>query len=413
MLRISPFRALRPKPNLAARVASVPYDVVNTEEARDLAAGNPDSFLHVIRPEIDLPGETDPYDDRVYAGGRAALDRLIADGIMERDTEPGIYLYRQVMDHRTQIGVVCCSHIDDYAEGRIKKHEFTRPVKENDRTRHVLELDANAGPVFLTFRDDAAIAELMQKDLNQRPLVHFDAPDGVTHTVWRVRDPQAYVAAFGRLPASYVADGHHRAASAGRAGAERRAASPGHDGTEAFNWFLTVLFPAGDLTILPYHRVVKDLNGHDVAAVRAALSEVGTLEPTDEPVPPQRGAFGVYLDGQWMRLTLPPSSIDRSDPVGSLDCSLLQERVLTPILGIGDPRTDERVDFIGGIRGPGELSRRVDAGRDAIAFALHATSIEELLDVADADTVMPPKSTWFEPKLRSGLFVHRLDGRVT
>ncbi len=408
MLRISPFAAIRPEPDQAARVASVPYDVVNTAEARELAEGNPVSFLHVVRPEIDLPEGTGLYDDAVYAKARENLDRLIGDGTLIREGEPKLYIYRQVMDHREQTGLVCCCHIDDYANDLIKKHEKTRKDKEDDRTRHVITLNANTGPVFLTYRNLRAIDALITGDRNTRPLFHFVAPDGVTHTVWAAQDPQAYVEAFKQVPCAFVADGHHRSASAARAGADRRRANSSHTGEEEYNWFLTVLFPAAQLNILPYNRVVKDLNGQSVDEVLKRLSEVGTLTKTDNPTPEKPGVFCLYLDGAWRRLELDEASIDRADPIRSLDVALLQDRVLGPIFGIGDPRTDKRIDFVGGIRGTGELEKRVDAG-EAMGVSMFPTSIEQLMDVADAGLVMPPKSTWFEPKLRSGLFVHSLD----
>jgi len=409
MLRVHPFAAFRPEPNLAPRVASVPYDVVNTAEARELARGNPLSFLHVVRPEIDLPDGTGLYDDEVYAKAKDNLDRLIAGGTLVQEAAPKMYLYRQVMDHRPQIGLVCCCHIDDYAADRIKKHEKTRKAKEDDRTRHVLTLNANTGPVFLTYRDLEEIDRLVEQDVNSRPLFHFDAPDGVTHTVWTVHDPQAYVKAFGQVPCAYVADGHHRSASAARAGAERRAANPGHTGEEEYNWFLTVLFPAGQLKILPYNRVIADLNGYSAEEVLQRLGQVGTLSAAADPSPEKPGVFCFYIGGKWHRLELDEASIDRSDPVESLDVALLQNRVLEPVFGIDDPRTSDRVDFVGGIRGTGELEKRVDSGRDAVGISMHPTTVDQLLAVADAGLIMPPKSTWFEPKLRSGLFIHSLD----
>lgn len=409
MLRISPFAALRPQPNQAARVASVPYDVVNTAEARALAAGNPLSFLHVVKPEIDLPDGRDPYDDAVYAKARENLDRLRDTSVLIRDPEPGIYVYRQVMRHRSQVGVVCCCHVEDYLADVIRKHEKTRQDKENDRTRLTLALNANAGPVFLTYRDSATIDDMVQTDMNSRPLYHFNAPDGVTHTVWRVARPEAYVGAFGMIPTVYVADGHHRSASAARAGLERREANPHHTGDERYNWFLSVLFPAGQLNILPYHRLIMDLGAHTGEAALARLGEVGAVTPTDDPTPDRSGVFCVFLDGQWHRLEIPAPSIDRDDPVASLDVALLHERVLGPIFGIGDPRTDPRIDFVGGIRGTAELERRVREGNAAAAFSMYATTIDQLLAVADAGLMMPPKSTWFEPKLRSGLLIHELD----
>ncbi|MHC4946896.1 MAG: DUF1015 domain-containing protein [Planctomycetota bacterium] len=403
MLRVRAFEAVRPMPNAAAHVASLPYDVVTTEEARRLAQGEPTSFLHVVRPEIDLPPGTDPHDEAVYDRARANFDRLLADGVIFHDRRPTMFLYRQVLEHRTQIGLVCCCHVDDYASGVIRKHENTRPDKEDDRTRHLLALEAHVGPVFMAFRDHEEIDALVFEDTNERPLYHFNAPDGVTHTVWEARDPQRYADVFGGMPAAYVADGHHRAASAVRAAETMRRSAPGEG---EWDWFLAVLFPASQLAILPYNRTVADLGGRTAEEIRAALAGAGTLTATDAPSPERPGIFCVYLDGAWHRLELDPGSIDRGDPVASLDVSLLQTRILEPILGVGDPRTDARLQFVGGIRGTDALARRVDAGEAAIAFSLHATSIEQLLDVADAGLIMPPKSTWFEPKLRSGLFVH-------
>ena len=409
MLRIAPFAAIRPLPNQAARVASVPYDVVSSAEARRLAEGNPISFLHVVKPEIDLPEGTGLYDDAVYAKAKDNLGHLIDSGTLIREKEPKLYLYRQVMNHRPQIGLVACCHIDDYAGNLIKKHEKTRKEKEDDRTRHVKTLNANTGPVFLTYRDRVDIDRLVERDMNARPLYHFDAPDGVTHTVWIVPDATPYVEAFGQIPCAYVADGHHRSASAARAGAEKRAANPNHTGEEEYNWFLTVLFPAGQLQILPYNRVVLDLNGQTAPQVLDRLRQVGALSETDEPRPERPGVFCFYLEGRWHRLELEAATIDQADPIESLDVALLQNRVLQPVFDIDDPRTSDRIDFVGGIRGTGELAKRVDAGEAAAGISMHPTTIDQLLAVADAGLVMPPKSTWFEPKLRSGLFVHTLD----
>jgi uncharacterized protein (DUF1015 family) len=408
-MRFNPFRALRPRPELAAKVATVPYDVVSRAEAAALARGNPHCFLHVGRSDIDLPPGADPHCDAVYAAARAALDRFVADGTLVRDAEPSVYVYRQEMDGRAQTGVVGCVHVDDYESDVIRKHEKTRKDKEDDRTRHVLTLGANAEPVFLTYRGAGEIRERMARDAAAPPLYDFVAEDGVRHTVWRAADPAAYVAAFDRVPVAYVADGHHRSASAWRAGKERRAANPRHRGDEEYNWFLAVLFPADELRILPYNRLVRDLWRQTPAEVLARLRQVGSLEETRTAIPPAPGSFCVYLDGRWHRLTLDPRTIDRADPIASLDVALLQDRVLGPILGIGDPRSDPRVDFVGGSRGTRELERRVDAGEMAIAFSLRPTTVEQLFAVADAGAIMPPKSTWFEPKLRSGLFVHTLD----
>jgi uncharacterized protein (DUF1015 family) len=409
-MRLNPFRALRPVPELAEKVASVPYDVVSRDEAAALARGNPHSFLHVGRSDIDLPADTDPHDDRVYAGARTALARLQREGTLRQDEEPSLFLYRQVMDGRAQTGVVGCVHIDDYEHDVIRKHEKTRKDKEDDRTRHVLELNANAEPVFLTYRGRAEIDRLADRTMQSDPLYDFTASDGVRHVVWRIADPRLWVEQFGTIPHAYVADGHHRSASAWRAGRERRAkAGPEAYGNEEYNWFLAVLFPAEQLQILPYNRLVRDLGGKRADAVLDDLRALGTLEPTDQPAPDVPGSVGVYLDGRWHRLTFDPATIDREDPIGSLDVSLLQERILTPILGVGDPRTDTRIEFVGGIRGTGELERRVKSGEMAIGFAMYPTTLDQLIAVSDAGLIMPPKSTWFEPKLRSGLFVHLLD----
>jgi uncharacterized protein (DUF1015 family) len=407
-MRLNPFRAVRPRPELAAQVAAVPYDVVNRTEAADLARGNRHSFLHVGRSDIDLPDDVDPYDPRIYAHARGALDEFLADGTLLHDPSPGLFLYRQVMDGRTQTGVVGCVHVDDYERNLIRKHEKTRQDKEDDRTRHVLTLQANAEPVFLTYRGRPEIDALVEDISGSRPLYDFTAPDGVRHTVWTVPDPEAFTRAFGPVPHAYVADGHHRSASAWRAGKELREQNPSHRGDEEYNWFLAVLFPADQLRILPYNRVVRDLQGQTDRQVLDRLGRLGRLTPTKDPTPDRSGVFCVYLEGRWYRLELDPGGIDRSDPIASLDVSLLQDRVLSPILGIGDPRTDKRIDFVGGIRGAAELERRVRSGEMAIAFSLFPTTLDQLMAVSDAGQVMPPKSTWFEPKLRSGLFVHRL-----
>ncbi|MHC4142855.1 MAG: DUF1015 domain-containing protein [Planctomycetota bacterium] len=406
MVRVQPFAAVRPLPNLAARVASVPYDVVNTAEARQLAADNPYSFLRVVRAEIDLPPDTDPFDASVYAQAAETFERLRAEGSLVREQEPSLYLYRLVWEGRTQLGLVGCFHVDDYANNLIKKHENTRPDKEEDRTRHMLALGAHTGTVLLTYRDHPDFDNMARRDINARPLFHFDAPDGVTHTVWPVEQPQAYCDLFAFVECVYVADGHHRVASAARAAAEQSRGAPDSGGDAECNWFLAALFPASALTILPYNRTVADLAGKTPDQVLDELGGAGSLTRTDQPRPQRPGVLVVYLDGQWRELALDPASIDHNDPIGSLDAALLQERVLSPMLGIGDPRSDRRLEFVGGIRGTGELERRVDSGEAAIAFSLYPTSIEQLLDVADAGLIMPPKSTWFEPKLRSGLFAH-------
>ncbi|MGB7347644.1 MAG: DUF1015 domain-containing protein [Pirellulaceae bacterium] len=409
MPRVKAFRAVRPTVENAAKVASVPYDVVNREEAVALADGIAESFLHVVRPDIDLPAETDPYADEIYAKAAENFQRFISEGVLQQDDSESIFLYRQIMNGKSQVGVVCCCHVDDYENNLILKHEFTRPAKEDDRTRHVMTLNANAGPVFLTYRDDDIINALVAEAIGSLPLFDFTAVDDVQHTVWKIDIPAPYVAALTDVPAFYVADGHHRAASAWRAGKARREANPSHTGEEEYNWFLTVLFPASELNILAYNRIIKDLNGMTPDELCGRLSEVGTLEPTDNPVPPSSGSFCIYLDGAWSKLTVPSDSIDHDDAINCLDVAILEQRVINPIFGIADVRTDPRIDFVGGIRGTKELEKRVDSGEWACAVSMYPTSIAQLMAVSDAGEVMPPKSTWFEPKLRSGLLTHLLD----
>lgn len=413
MIRIKPFPALRPRPEHAARVACVPYDVVNTAEARALAAGNPISFLHAIRPEIDLPDSADPHDPSVYARAKSEFDRFARD-VFIREREPSIYLYREEMDlptgRATQTGIVACCHVDDYLNNLIKKHEKTRQDKEDDRTKVVLAQNANAEPVFFLYKDRADLQHLIDAATAPPPLFDFTAPDGVRHTVWRAADPAPYVTAFAQVPCVYVADGHHRTAAAARAGCERRRANPRHTGAEEYNWFLAVLFPASRLTILPYHRIVKDLNALAPGDFLARLRAVGTLTANAPPSPSRQHQVSIYLKSLgWHALEFAASSIPTHDPIKSLDYEILADRVLTPILAIGDIRKDTRIDFVGGIRGPAELVKRVDSGDAAVAFSMHPTTIDQLINIADAGAIMPPKSTWFEPKLRSGLLVHTLE----
>ena len=409
MPRIQPFQAIRPTADNAATVASVPYDVVNRKEAAELADGNPHSFLHVVRPDIDLPEDTDPYADAVYETARRNLDQLISDGVLARDENAGLFVYRQIMNGVAQTGIVCCCHIDDYENNLILKHEKTRKVKEDDRTRHLLNLNAHTGPVFLTYRDVAAVDALVAETSASESLYDFTAPDGVQHTVWQVADASSLVEHLSAVAAFYVADGHHRSASAWRAGAERRAANANHTGDEEYNWFLTVLFPADQLNILSYNRIIRDLNGQSAEDVLARLRDVGTVELTKTAVPPAAGSFCFYLAGSWYRLTVPAESIEHSDAIASLDVAILEQRVLEPIFGIEDVRTDSRIDFVGGIRGTDELEKRVTKDGWACAVSMYPTSIQQLMAVSDAGEIMPPKSTWFEPKLRSGLLVHSLD----
>jgi len=418
MLRTQPFGAIRPRPQDAARVAAPPYDVVDTQEARAIAEGNPLCFLRVSRPEIELPDDADPYADAIYARARTNFRTLLDQGVMKQDQARSIYLYRQEADllgkKRSQTGVVCCCHIDDYAKGIIKKHENTRKAKEDDRTKHTVAINANAGPVFLMHSPSAPIAALVAKDSAGTPLYDFTAPDGVRHTVWAAADSAPYVNHFSSLPAAYIADGHHRAAASARAGAEKRAANPKHTGDEEYNWFLAVLFPASALTVLPYHRVVSDLKGMTGAQLLDKLRAIGTVRKLERGIEKYpslgRGSYAVYVDRAWHEMRIDIPGEDPRDPVKTLDYQVLSDRVLGPILGIGDIRTDSRIDFVGGIRGTDELVRRVDGeGGKGVAFAMPAVRIEQVMAVSDAGQIMPPKCTWFEPKLRSGLLVHSLD----
>lgn len=406
-MKVKPFRALRPALGKAETVAAVPYDVVDIAEARELAAGNPESFLHVSRPEIDLPDGIDMYSDEVYAQGARALSELLESGALIREKQECLYVYRQIMGEHSQTGIVACSHINDYADNLIRKHEKTRRNKEDDRTRHVLEMNANAGPVFLTYRDTEALDRMVEDVQALDPLYDFTAQDGVKHTLWLVSSAiDKWVDAFAEVPLTYVADGHHRAAAAYRAGQHRKELNPDHDGSEEYNWFLTVLFPAGQLKILAYNRCVADLNGLSSEEFLAKVKEVFTLKPAQSSSPAAARQVCMYLAGAWYNLSWDEFE---SDPVGILDVSVLQDRLLAPVLGVDDPRTSEKISFIGGIRGTEELIKRVDSGRDAVAFSMCPVSIGQMMDIADADQIMPPKSTWFEPKLRSGLIVHTLD----
>ena len=422
---VKPFAAVRPTASVADQVAALPYDVYDRVEAVAAVDGEPLSFLNIDRPETQFPADADMYAPEVYAKARELFDARRADGTFVTEPAPCFYLYELTMNERSQTGVVACCAIDDYLENVIKKHENTLEKKELDRIRHIDALDAQTGPIFLTYRDSDAIDILVAAVKKTAPLYDFTGEDGVTHRVWRmaaaseeVACSQAYaglVAAFAKVPCAYIADGHHRAASAVKVGLARREANPGYDGTEEFNYFMSVLFPASQLSILAYNRVVRDLNGltkdeflNALAGENGPFEIIHTQESQLEPI--DKGAVGMYLDREWYGLGVKPE-FESSDPVDGLDVSILQEKVLAPILGIGDPRTDERIEFVGGIRGLRELERkvnRIDARGEgpAVAFAMFPTSIDELLNVADADRLMPPKSTWFEPKLRSGLFAH-------
>ena len=408
MADIRPFRALRPPTDRAPEVASVPYDVVNTSEARALAEGHPLSFLHVSRPEIDLPDGVNIYDDQVYRKAIENFEKLIRECPLETEETPSLYLYRQVMGDHEQIGVVAACSIDEYDQNLIKKHERTRRDKEDDRTRHMFVLRAQTGPVFLTYRASQVIDGMVLESLTSNPLFDFAADDGIQHTVWHVPDPVRFVQAFRDVPSLYIADGHHRAASAARARAELKEQSFGHTGDEDYNFFLAVIFPDNQLQILPYNRVVKDLNGMSSAEFLDAVRKSFSVSEDGNPEPANRRQWSMYLDGRWYGLSLPEGADQPAGIVGSLDVSILQDRLLDPILGIKDVRTDKRIDFVGGMRGTNELKRLVDEGKAAVAFSLFPTTIADLLSVSDAGEIMPPKSTWFEPKLRDGLLIHTI-----
>ena len=408
MAVIRPFRALRPQPARAQAVASVPYDVVNTEEARELAAGNPLSFLHVSRPEIDLPPRTDIYSDAVYRKAVENFEKLIAEAPLEKEAEPSLYIYRLIMGQHEQIGVVAVCSIDEYDNNTIRKHERTRRDKEDDRTRHMIMLRAQTGPVFLTYRTRPEIDEQVSDVVKSDPLFDLTAADGVRHTIWRLTSTQQLVNSFTSVPLLYIADGHHRAASASRARAELREQSFTHTGDEDYNYFLTVIFPDSQVQILAYNRVVRDLNGLSKQEFLNALQRQFTVTANANPAPERRGQWRVYLDGEWYGLQLSPDATLPVGTVGGLDVSVLQDRLLEPILGIKDVRTDKRIDFIGGLRGTQELERLVNEGKAAVAFSIYPTTVAELLLVSDANEIMPPKSTWFEPKLRDGLLIHTI-----
>jgi uncharacterized protein (DUF1015 family) len=406
-MKIKAFKAWRPVADKVEQVASVPYDVVDTAQAAELAAGNVDSFLHVVRAEIDLPEGTNPYSDAVYAQAKFNLQRLMDDGVLIREEEPSLYLYSQQMGDHLQYGIVATCHTGDYETGKIKIHEKTRRVKEEDRIRYVDTQNANTGPVFLAYRDSATINAVVDAAKVTEPLYKFTAVDGVKHTVWKFAAPAVLEAAFTEIPATYVADGHHRSASAVKVAQMRRAANPGHTGEEPYNYFLAVLFPESELKILAYNRVILSLPGTEKEFFQA-LEAKFAVERNGVSKPRKSGEICMYINGQWSTLT-PKQLPDASDPVASLDVSILQNDVLAPILGIDDPRESTNIDFIGGIRGTEELEKWVDGGRAVLAFSMYPTSMDQLFSVADAGMLMPPKSTWFEPKLRSGLLVNTLD----
>jgi uncharacterized protein (DUF1015 family) len=410
MATVQPFRALRPPPEKAAQVSAVPYDVVSTPEARDLAQGNPWSFLHVSRAEIDLPDGTDPHSAAVYARAAENFAKLKREAPLALESEPSLYVYRLRMGNHEQTGIAGCCSLDEYDSDVIRKHERTRPDKEDDRTRHMLALSAQTGPVFLTYRGRGEIDAIVEEAKRTEPLFDFTAPDGVAHAVWRIGGQAAGRLAeqFRPAPLLYIADGHHRAASAARARKTLEGKNPKHTGDEAYNFFLAVAFPAGQVRILPYNRIVKDLHGRTPEQFLEALREKFPVTPDASPSPARKGEISVYLAGRWYGLLIPPGGIATGGVISSLDAALLQDKILEPLLGIRDIRTDKRIEFVGGIRGTAELERLVDSGKAAVAVSLYPVSLDDLMAVSDANEIMPPKSTWFEPKLRDGLLIHAI-----
>lgn len=409
---IRPFAALRPVAGRAADVVAPPYDVLNSAEARERARGRPWSFLHISKPEIDLPEDIDPHDPAVYAKAAENLARMRREGVLVQDERPYYYVYQLQMGEHVQTGLVAVASVADYDTNRIRKHEFTRPDKEDDRVRQIDALNAQTGPVLLAYRSDPAVDGLLAGVAAAAPEAEVTADDGIVHRLWVIRDAallDEITRRFDAMPNLYIADGHHRSASASRIAAARRAANPHHTGDEPYNYFLAVIFPHAQMRIFDYNRVVKDLNGRTPEAFLAEVGKAFAVEPgAAQARPAQRGEFGMYLDGRWYRLRIRPELIP-ADPVARLDVSLLQDNLLRPLLGIEDPRRDARIDFVGGIRGLGGLEKRVDSGEMRVAFALFATPMQDLMAVADAGEVMPPKSTWFEPKLADGLASHLLD----
>jgi uncharacterized protein (DUF1015 family) len=404
MATIKPFAALRPKPELAARICELPYDVMSSEEAREMTKGNELSFLHVSKPEIDLPPATDIYDAAVYAKGRENFQKLISTGALKQDSAPAFYLYRQVMGSHSQVGLVAAASCQEYLDNVIKKHEFTRPDKEDDRVRHIEALNSQTGPVFLTYRAVPVLDQLFEEIAATQPDIDFTASDGVRHTSWPIRESGTIgriQAKFTAIKNLYIADGHHRSAAAGRVYQSRKGA--GQSST-----FLTVIFPHNQMQILPYNRVLKDLNKNSRESLMQKLEAVFIMKPNGAAKPTRKHELGLYIDRQWHSLNFRPQFAATSDPIEKLDVTLLQKYVLDPIFGIDDPRTSKRISFVGGIRGTAELEKLVNSGEYACAFSMFPTSIEDLMTIADAGGIMPPKSTWFEPKLRDAMFCHMI-----
>lgn len=406
-MKIKPFQNLRPPANLAVDVASLPYDVGDLEDARVIADANPRSFLHVERPEVDLPENVDASSGIDHQTASKNLQKFLREGWLIREASPCLYLYRITLGEHRQTGIVACCHIEDYENNIIRKHEKTKKPVEDQRTLHVQITGAHTGPIFLIFRDDPNIASLMNKTVEQSPLLDFTAIDGIQHTVWKIETAQAFISSFASVPLSYVADGHHRTAAAARAGIERREKNPNHRGDEEYNWFPAVLFPASHLKVLAYNRTLKDLNGLAPSAFLEKVRQVFTVSDPAPEAPGQPGEISMYLGGRWYSLTWKPDP--KADPVSALDVSVLQSKLLGPVLGIDDPRTNSRIEYAGGFDSVERMKRKVDSGRAAVAFSVYPTTVDQLMAIADADQIMPPKSTWFEPKLRSGLFVHTLD----
>ncbi len=412
MANVKPFRCTRPNIEVVSRVAALPYDVYNRKEALEEVKKEPLSFLSIDRAETQFDDCIDTYDDRVYKKAKELLDTMISDGTFEDDRQECYYVYELIMDGRSQTGMVACSSIDDYLNNTIKKHENTREDKEQDRIRHVDTCNAQTGPIFLAYRSNDNIHNVIEETKITKPLYAFTASDGITHNVWRISEKQKVTLikkAFESVDSIYIADGHHRAASAVKVGLKRRKIKSEYDGSEEFNYFLSVLFPEDQLMIMPYNRVVKDLNGFSSEEFLEKVTEHFMVELLGDQAcaPNAKGCFGMYLDNKWFKLTAKDELRNISDPVEALDVSILQQYLLSPILGIKDPRTDKKIDFIGGIRGLKELEKRVHEDM-RVAFSMYPTSISELFAVSDAGKLMPPKSTWFEPKLRSGLFIHKL-----
>ena len=412
MAHIEPFRGVRPRKDIAHLVAAPPYDVLTSDEAREMAAGNPYSFLHVGKPEIDLPPATDPYADAVYAKGKENFDRFFREGTIAQDASRNFYIYKQIWGDHVQVGLAAAASCQDYLDDIIKKHELTRVDKENDRMRHIETLGSQTGPVFLTYRRNDAIDALVAEGMNKAPTVDITTTDGVRHVLFVVDDPglvDRIQGAFAGLANLYVADGHHRSAAATRIKVKRDRERPGRTGREEDNFFLAVIFPHSQMKILPYNRVVRDLNGLDSSAFLARVGEKFVVRPDGPKAPAKSREYAMFLDDRWYGLEAKPGTFDPADPIGSLDVSILQNNLLAPVLGITDPRTDKRIDFVGGIRGTSELEKKVLSGQFRIAFSSFPTTIEQLFVVADGGKVMPPKSTWFEPKLKDGLVVHMID----